>query len=295
MLKNRQHYVWQYYLKSWGNDEKVFCRIDNKVFRTNTVNLAIENRFYELKEISDKDIQTLRHIFNSNHSDQPVEHILIELFDKVFQLMKAIPDFESQPDEIKNLFKKFIVNANEDLHARIENIGYDYLYALIEGNELDLSHPDRLYNFILFIVYQYSRTKKIYERGKVETEESDVDFESIWPVLTHLVSYRVSLNLYDRWGSYSIIKLHNNTQKYLITGDQPVINLCSGNVNEAAGNFELYYPIKPKLAIWITTNKVDSQEIDLSLSDVKRFNQLIYEESFHQVYAVHKEDFSELF
>ena len=52
----KQHYIWRSYLAPWTNNNsntgKIFCFRDNKVFPVSLMNIAHENYFYGIKELS---------------------------------------------------------------------------------------------------------------------------------------------------------------------------------------------------------------------------------------------------
>jgi len=49
-IKKRQHYVARYYLKPWSDNEQIYCIRNQKVFKSNLMNIAQEKYFYELQE-----------------------------------------------------------------------------------------------------------------------------------------------------------------------------------------------------------------------------------------------------
>ena len=77
--------------------------------------------------------------------------------------------------------------------------------------------------------------------------------------------------------------LRNTSVVPFITGDQPVINLLGGNSEE----IDLYYPLKPGLAIIYTANKLSfpSDHIDIGPIQVEIYNHRIYSMSDSQVYG----------
>jgi hypothetical protein len=57
MKKRKQHYIWRYYLNAWATDEQIFCLRENKIFKTNLMNIGNIRDFYRLKELSNQDIK----------------------------------------------------------------------------------------------------------------------------------------------------------------------------------------------------------------------------------------------
>lgn len=58
--KRRHHYVWQFYLKAWASEEgAVWCRRrgEKRAFSTGTTMIGIRKDFYELRELTESDIE----------------------------------------------------------------------------------------------------------------------------------------------------------------------------------------------------------------------------------------------
>ena len=51
-IKHKQHYVFKAYLDHWTTNGKIWCCRKNKIFHTNTVNVAQERDFYRVKELN---------------------------------------------------------------------------------------------------------------------------------------------------------------------------------------------------------------------------------------------------
>lgn len=57
MIKKRQHYVWQRYLKNWSKDNKRIYRLrDNEIKLIGTRRVAVEKYFYKLGDLSQDDL-----------------------------------------------------------------------------------------------------------------------------------------------------------------------------------------------------------------------------------------------
>ena len=55
-IKNKQHYVFQAYLKNWCNEDDklwVFNKKDGKIFSSGTNNILHKRRFYQLRNLNE--------------------------------------------------------------------------------------------------------------------------------------------------------------------------------------------------------------------------------------------------
>jgi len=91
MKKRRHHFVWQYYLKPWAVDGRIACWRNGQVFRTDPINVAVERDFYRLRDISERDVATIRqmiHLFPSQLRD--VHNTWLEMFTLPFELRRML-------------------------------------------------------------------------------------------------------------------------------------------------------------------------------------------------------------
>jgi hypothetical protein len=58
--KKLHHFVPRFYLKTWAKKNLIYCLQDGEIFRTNLRNVAAENHFYRLKELSPEDVEFIR-------------------------------------------------------------------------------------------------------------------------------------------------------------------------------------------------------------------------------------------
>lgn len=100
------------------------------------------------------------------------------------------------------------------------------------------------------------------------------------------IAIQMSL-LYDKCLFQMLI---NDTDTSFITGDQPVINIKSDNINEKTGyanSVEFYYPISPKIALLIDPEfgAFRCEKTSVTGDEVKGYNALMFANSHEQVYA----------
>jgi hypothetical protein len=60
MPKKRHHFVPRFYLRAWAQKDKVYCLQNGEIRSPNIGNVAAENYFYRLEELSPGDVEFLR-------------------------------------------------------------------------------------------------------------------------------------------------------------------------------------------------------------------------------------------
>ena len=93
--------------------------------------------------------------------------------------------------------------------------------------------------------------------------------------------------------SYWLCFLETTADSPFIAGDQSIINTYAVNPspNERPDKIELYYPVKPTLAVLIgdKNDKPNPGDCALSASQVTAYNQLIWSMAQEQIYASSEE------
>ena len=189
-LKNKQHYVFQAYLKNWYNDKKqvcVFKKSERKIFNTTTVNILHEHQMYKIQELNNDEkeflelLMTVMHLNNADKSEMR-EHIKAYLLPyanqdivEALKTINPIPDGHPLNIEIQQEFKKLdglikeqMVNSEEDFLSDYETDGKKWIDMLIAGDMgfyysenqtvSGIELPSERADFLNFICIQYFRT-----------------------------------------------------------------------------------------------------------------------------------------
>ena len=107
------------------------------------------------------------------------------------------------------------------------------------------------------------------------------NMERCWGVLSHIFAANVGFAL----SRMSLTLLYNESNIPFITSDQPAINLkATYNDMEQPEEFELYYPIAPRMAI-LMTEKPTKLNNHLKNDEVIRLNNTLAKLSKEQIYA----------
>ncbi len=291
MKKRNQHYIWRYYLDSWAKNKQIFCLRVNNIFKTNLKNIGSMRDFYKLKELNENDISLIKKLFlkDSNPILKKLNENWLTVFNTVFSLKRKLQQDSRKNTEIDSKIDKLIINFEEDLHATIENNSISCIDKLRNENVSFLKTKEELINFIYYLSVQYFRTNKIKTSViKTTSKYPQFNIEKIWNISSHILATNFAYNLWKRFNYFRIILLKNNTIVPFITGDQPVINTFADyQNNENLNELELYYPLKPFLALLITQKAeiINNSILRLDENKIHEYNYLIFKASHEQIYA----------
>ncbi|MGC9272205.1 DUF4238 domain-containing protein, partial [Acidiphilium sp.] len=197
--KRRHHHVWQFYLKSWATNDKIWCLRDGKIFNPNTVNVAVERDFYKLQKLTKADIDLIQLLvidkspaYNKANHERFLELLTLpgRFVDENRKLIKNI-------EEINEALDVYMCNILEDHHFRIESLFTPLLKKLIAGDVSFYINDDDCMNFSYYISVQYMRTKNIKERVITDLrKKSHIDLDNVWVILSEFFSEDMASTLF---------------------------------------------------------------------------------------------------
>lgn len=265
--KKQQHYIWKYYLKPWTVDDKICCLRNGNSFLASLNNIAQIRYFYEAEPLNESELDYIKSfILNLHPSAWETQFGYLNMYIKA-----------SLGDEYLR------TSGIEDYYFDVEKKFTPILNLLYEG---DISyHNDRISrgDLSLFLGTQYARTNKMREGYKtLDLGYSEkFDMNKIGRVMALLFGDLIGQYIFSNFGP---ILLVNETKVDFITGDQPVLNTCFDlNQPLKVDNIELYFPISPQYAIYLSRNKATKQVV--SEEEVIKYNKLIVLHSKEQIYA----------
>jgi hypothetical protein len=256
--KKLHHYVPRFYLKAWADDARtaedahVFCLQKGEIRYSNLRNVAAENHFYRLRELSEQDVKLIRElaIADSPERLKPVHEQLVWSFSlphiarrKLEVSGQATPELLAQVDGV-------ITEMNENLHTSIEEDFKPFLDSMLARDLRFYSDRAALPVFFRGIAAQYLRTNQVKKARRIWEADKFQAFERIANVLVHIYAINLGHSLYVDRERYKIILLENATDIPFVTADQPVINIASNpKETKPPDKFELYYPLSPTKAM----------------------------------------------
>lgn len=294
--KPNQHYVWQKYLEPWVSDRKIVClRSKKSIIKSNPRNVASQRYFYKIDSLTLKDCKLIHAIF-IGRQPEPMKSLLegfirpIEKFLQFYDSVFRCGNVNHYMKEAKELAFK---NLLEEVHMRVENAGMSGLHKIQSGNVSflleDKDESKEAEDFILYLCFQYFRTKKIKENVKKGLGKEALiftDFDSAFNLIVLILSTRLMDNLINRIENkeFNCYLLENISEIPFITGDQPVINTYARlDENIEISDLEFYYPISPIKSLLITKEQICDNKC--SIEKVKKYNDMIESQSLEFIFA----------
>src|SRR4029077_3070909 len=260
--KKLHHYVPRFYLKRWTENDLVYCLLNGEIFRTNIRNVAAENYFYRLKELTPNDTELIHElvIANSPVKLKELQERLLWTFTLPHRMKKQLQMSGNATPSILAGFDKLTAEMNEDLHTSIEEGFKPFLDSMLSGDLRFYSNAATVPAFFSGIAAQYLRTNQIKRARATLPSDRLAVFERIVNILVHILAISVGFSLYSDRTRYEVILLDNATDIPFITADQPVINIAANpKETKPPDKFELYYPLSPTKAMLLV--KSDSSHL----------------------------------
>lgn len=302
MKKRRHHYVWRYYLRSWAQDEKIYCLREGKIFNPNLMGIGQKRDFYKISDLTEDDI----YFINKLVIEPTYDHLhetnkkWVDLFCLISNMKQTLKNNNLNQAEFDTFIDEATYNFEEDLHGIIEDNSIKYLDLINNGDvSFYKANKDKI-NFSHFISVQMMRTEKV--KTNIESNIKPVadrfpnfNYMRTWNVMSHILSTNMAWNLSTSNIPFSMILLTNKTKKEIITSDQPVINTYNKLDFSPPTDTELYYSVSPNHAILLSKKEdhAQSDNILLNEEDIMRFNQMMIDNSHSQIYAASKKTLEE--
>ena len=254
--KQKQHYVWRHYLSKWSFSDKIWCLRNNEIFPSGLMGVGNIRFFYKLNELTEEDIKLIRllYIDKMNPMIQDLNRNWIEIFTAV-QRLRVNAQSTGQFDKIQKEIDVLTYNFEEDIHGTYEAIALP-IFKKIYNKDLSFIDEDEYYNFNTYLCEQYFRTNARKEAHKrIQNNFPQIDAARIWNISAHMLATMLAFGIVREKQNLRYTLLENTTELEFITGDQPVINTYAkpeALTPLSYEEFELYYPITPKLALLIT-------------------------------------------
>jgi Protein of unknown function (DUF4238) len=248
--KHRQHHVWQHYLKPWCTDRQLHCLMDGRIFPTGTTAIAIEQHFYKIGKLTADDIALIRFLVIDVKGMHPLTRKNHEDF---LNLVTAPTRFEGHSAELDDLIDTFRTNALEDYHAGIEASFLPLLESALRKDIGFYADQQSCITLFHFLATQHMRTKGIKAKTiEILKRKSNLDASRIWGILSHMFATNIGMGVFLERERRKLVLVENMTELAFITGDQPLVNLHGGDGEKSPATLAWYYPISPRLALFLT-------------------------------------------
>lgn len=283
-IKQRHHYVWREYLRSWTEGDDLihtFFKKDNKIAKPNLVNVAQERFFYSSEDFTVEEINYLKdltHQISDNYS-LPANLSILSAFTFYPDIKRKLNQNNIDFNEEELKFIK--TNLIEDLHSDFEYYGK----KLIAVRQLDhlnfLKDQKELLKTMIFLCFQYTRTKNM----KDSFSKSSFSLKYNNPISLIFGNTMANKLTFEKKLRFKL--LVNKSNVNFITSDQPIINLVDKNGDGSVDDLVFYYPISPEIALEIDYKNNESSFglINIKESRAKYLNSRIYQYSNNFVFS----------
>jgi hypothetical protein len=289
--KRRHHYIWQYYLPAWAENDLVYCLFERKkISQPNTINLGVKRDFYRLQRLTAKDRQNVKRLIERS----PVEFHetywnFVTMFDGWFEEKDLLSQMTGDTSECVRKINEKISNAEEDYHGIVENNTIPILEKLRAGDISVLSDDDTIADFCYFLTVQLTRTMSLRQHMLkwCAINPKIYDPTNAWAIISHIYATTIGAKLFNMREMNPIRLISNKTNLPFITGDQPVVNLQGQLGGVQPEYLSFYYPISPTMAVFIddAQHPFGLESVISSSSRIEQLNAVIVEVAHFQIYA----------
>lgn len=302
-VKKKHHYVWKEYLKSWTDNEQVPALIKNskKIIKTNPEGVAQQRYFYALEEFTEEEEIILKELVNQWSKNSTIE-INLEFYEeftsysKLKRFTRRIDLDEQKSDKLNEKLNLLRTNAMEDSHLIFENFGKKIISIRKYEDLTFLDDEMELFYTMIFIAFQYLRTKNMQLKIKVVIDKYDYLSPKFLNFLPFIYATGIADSLtYEKQTRF--IFLENSSDIDFITSDQPLINnkIDQLHDNGTVAQLDIYYPITPRIALLIhyQEQKEKYRTISLNSLEVNKYNKTIFNHSNEFIFASSTEQLEE--
>lgn len=286
---NRQHHVAQFYLRGWATNNRIFCLREGRIIKTNVKDSAVQNRFYELRPLSERDEAFIRHwISKLPQSSHELHEQTLKMFTLPFKLKRGLTPALAQNTALVDRIDHTIINLEEHYHGQLEAINAPIVESMRSGSLSFYDDDDKCGHFLHFLMLQLFRTKAVRDKfmDRARATGTEDEFANCWNVLTHIWAATVGGTLYVERSVRRPVLLRNRTGLGFVTSDQPTFNLCSANDHTTA-RYAPFYPLSPTLAFMLTDTDghYHYKSDTLTRTDVLELNRRMAATSSQQIFS----------
>lgn len=240
-------------MRAWAADEKVHCLQAKEIRRVNIKNVAAENYFYRLQELSPEDVDFLRLLFKDSPAGLKASHDrVVAGFTLPHLVKRELERLGLADSEHMKRVNEMIVELNEKMHTSIEEDFQPCLAEMRSGSLSFLQNVDDAMKFYRGLAVQYVRTNQINRTSLIMDAERLALYKRVVNPLVHIMAINAGFTLFVERKKHTIMLLDNNTEVPFITADQPVINAsASPKQTTPPARFDLYYPVSPTRAMML--------------------------------------------
>lgn len=298
--KIRQHHVWRHHLSAWATDGNVWCRQDGKIFSSSTRNVAVENEYYRLKPLDERDKAVIRALCVKDRTmfHSQLAESMLGFLDHPYRMIEWISALSPEAAAAIPI-ETVEINYVEDFFALVESQMCPILEKMRARNLSSAKCQTEAPWLAFFLAAQYFRTKAMedtfHSALTVEVRAKfDCDWDRVWRVMRVVLACQVGASLHARLEHAEWTILESPSNFDLITSDQPLFNTKADERGEDgyAKEFVLYFPITPGFAVLcdFNSNAARVKNDHLLEGDARLLNKRIADQAYRQVFARRRDE-----
>ena len=255
--------------------------------RQNTINLGVENYFYKIEQLTQKDVEMLFKLVN-NDLDTVNRQIGGEIIQNLLAFQRYVYLQKGKLADTTNLEQHLAAyqqNILELHHQKLEEEFIPLLACMVQNDIAFCGNPMSWGVLIHFLSAQFFRTRTVRNRiVKGAKQNHHYDPTRIMPIVAELLSLLHAGDIFAEGRRWQLVPFHNRTDIEFLTGDQPCLfsSHTEGEVTDS-----LYYPVSPRLAyvlMRLPPNSVYTPN-PVSIKFVESMNVQMFFNAHRQVYG----------
>jgi len=301
-IKVKHHYVWEYYLKNWSVDNKIFWLTrKGNVAHDSPKGMCREDGFYKMSILDEADVTYISAWSKQSPDLLQREHRkILGPFLLVSRIIEKIRASNIKSDELSAFENAFFFNTLENHYCGVESGAKDALEGLARGNSSVLQDERVSIGLYSYLGHQVTRTKAVKERfleksleritPSTERDEAMRLTEKNWWFISYILGENIGFSLYSSRYEDNLMLIKNTTDTPFITCDSPVVNIHPNNNDLPKGEspecLDILFPISPSYVLIIATSKQwDCLKDGAGLQAVSELNALIAANARFSIYG----------
>ena len=255
MTARNHHYVPQWYLRRWGdeNSRVVSSRNGHVLPPTNPRNLLAQRDFYSAPSLTLEDLAFLstlivQHVKSANA--RPMAEVVLEGAMLQSLMRSLVLPSQHVPKADRKALSSYLTDFEERRLAKSECRAQIVIEHLLNGEVAVLKKTEPALDFFIFLGEMYFRTLKSREM-MLQTAEAGPLSEGGAAVLTRIFAANMAcVQFFDRPAMPATV-LSNGTKQRFVTSDSPVVNILAPTERREPkeNEWSIYFPLSPTRAL----------------------------------------------
>lgn len=301
-IKVKHHYVWEYYLKNWAVDNKIFwLTTKGNVAHDSPKGMCREDGFYKVSVLDEVDIAYILEWSKKSPELLQREHRKhLEPFLEVSMAIERIRASKIESDELKVCEDALLFNTLENHYCGVESGAKEALDGLARGDISVLEDKNVSIGLYSYLGHQVTRTKALKERFLEQSlkrippstarDEAVRLAEKNWWFICFMLGDNIGWSMYSSRHEEKLMLIKNTTDTPFITCDSPVVNIHPNNDKLPKGEppefLDMLFPISPCYVLIIATStRWDFLKDGAGFKAVSELNARIAENARFSIYG----------